>query len=390
MTDEQLRETRSRFPVTDRWLYFNHAATGPMSSDSVEAMNEFAARAAREGEVPYPEAEAMVEECRKRLGRLLHVDPATVAFTPNTSSGIILPLTAENWQPGDNVILLEDDFPTVTYPFNLMLPEVEKRFVTSEQLVADIGVLFALADDRTRMVAVSWVHFLTGRRFDIAGIVRFCRERGIVSVVDAIQGIGVVDCDWEAIDADFVAGHGAKWLLSPQGTGILRVRQETQATMRPVNMGWLSADWSEFNDIFSPKPLKPGAARFESGTKNYLGICGLNASLKFWEDWGAAGMEERVRSLDGRLRAGLEDSGFELVTPAEPERSGCMVTCRHPDICPLRIHAWLKEARMVCAVRENLLRISPHFYNTEDEVDRFLERIRDPRAATAKPSDCTT
>jgi cysteine desulfurase/selenocysteine lyase len=361
-----------------------------MSSATVQAMAAFAARAAEDGEVPYPEAEAMAEECRGRIGRLLHVPTDTVAFTPNTSTGIIIPLSSVNWQPGDNVILLEDDFPTVTYPFDLMLPEVEKRRVRSDELVRDPSALFELADGRTRMVAVSWVHFLTGRMFDTRNITRFCRERGIVSVIDAIQGMGVVDCDWSAIDADFVAGHGAKWLLSPQGTGILHVRRETLVRLRPVNLGWLSAEWKEFNDIFSLKPVKPGAARFEAGTKNYLGICGLNESLKLWDGLGAAGMETRIRTLDVRLRAGLEAAGFELVTPVEPERSGCMVTCRHPEICPLCIHAWLKEAKMVCAVRENLLRISPHFYNTEGEVDRFLERISDPRAAEAKPSDCKT
>jgi cysteine desulfurase/selenocysteine lyase len=389
-TAHGLGDVRRVFPVTDKWLYFNHAATGPMPSTTVQAMNEFAARVAEDGEVPYPEAEAMVEECRERVGRLLHVSPDSVAFTSNTSAGIIIPLSSVDWRPGDNVILLEDDFPTVTYPFDLMLPDVEKRRVHSEELVSNPGALLELADDRTRMVAVSWVHFLTGRRFDVAAIVRFCRERGIVSVIDAIQGMGVVDCDWRSIDADFVAGHGAKWMLSPQGTGILLVRRETAARLRPVNLGWLSADWKEFNDIFSVKPLKPGAARYEAGTKNYIGICGMNASLKFWDGHGTAGMEVRIRALDARLRAGLEAAGFELVTPVEPERSGCMVTCRHPEICPLCIHAWLKEAKMVCAVRENLLRVSPHFYNTEGEVDRFLERISDPRAAEAKPSDCKT
>ncbi len=361
-----------------------------MPSATLQAIGEFAARAAEDGEVPFPEAEAMVDECRERLGRLLHVPADTVAFTPNTSTGLIIPLSSVEWRPGDNVILLEDDFPAVSYPFDLMLPEIEKRRVGSDELVHDPDALFSLVDSRTRMVAVSWVHFLTGRRFDVAAIAGFCRKRGIMSVIDAIQGMGVVDCDWSAVDADFVAGHGAKWLLSPQGTGILHVRRDTLARLRPVNLGWLSARWQDFNDIFGLKPLKPGAARLEAGTKNYLGICGLTESLKLWEDLGAAGMEHRIRSLDARLRAGLEAAGFELITPAEPERSGCMVTCRHPDICPLRIHAWLREAKMVCAVRENLLRITPHFYNTEDEVDRFLERIRDPQAAQAKPSDCKT
>jgi len=387
---ESVSALRRQFPVTERLTWFNHAGVGPLSAPTAQAVAEFAVRAAREGEVPFPEAEAMVEECRARLGRLLRVPAESVGFTPNTSSGILLAIGALEWRAGDNVILMEDDFPTVTYPFRLMLPGVERRTVTSAELVEDPAVVFAHADERTRMVALSWVHFLTARRFDIEAIVRFCRERGIISVIDSIQGIGVVDCDWSAVDADFVVSHGAKWLLSPQGSGFVQVRAETMAGLRPVNHGWLSADWREFNDIFSEKPLRAGAARFEPGTRNYLGICGLNAGLELWERYGTAAVEARVRALVARLRAGLEAAGFETVTPAEPERSGAFITCRRPGACSASIHAWLRAGGFVCALRENLLRVAPHCYNTEEEVDRFVARAADPAALTAPPSDCKT
>jgi selenocysteine lyase/cysteine desulfurase len=390
MNEQQFAALRRLFPVTERWTYFNHAGTGPMPATTVQAIADFAARAARDGEVPYPEAEAMADDCRRKLAGLLHVPAESVAFTGSTTAGLLIAVGSVEWQAGDNVVLMEDDFPTVTSPFRFLLPQVERRFTNSAALAAGPEAVFSLVDRRTRMVAVSWVHFLTGRRFDVRAIARFCRERGIVSVIDAIQGIGAVDCDWTAVDADFVLGHGAKWLLAPQGSGMLQVRPATLAGLRPTHHGWLSADWRDFNDIFSAKPLKPGAARYEAGTKNYLGICGLGASLELWQQLGIAAIEARLRALDARLRTGLAAAGFEIVTPAEPERSGCIVTCRRPGACAAAIHSWLKSGGFVCALRENRLRIAPHFYNTGEEVDRFVARAADPAALTAPPSDCKT
>ncbi|MFO7674738.1 MAG: aminotransferase class V-fold PLP-dependent enzyme [bacterium] len=390
MDEQRITSLRRLFPVTERWTWFNHACTGPMPATTVQAVADFVERAARDGEVPYAEAEAMADACRDRLARLLHVPPDSVAFTGSTTAGLLIAVGAVDWRAGDNVVLMEDDFPTVTAPFRFLLPEVEKRFTNSAALVEGPEAVFSLVDRRTRMVAVSWVHFLTGRRFDVRAIARFCRERGVVSVIDAIQGIGAVDCDWTAVDADFVVGHGAKWLLAPQGSGMMHVRPATLAGLRPTHHGWLSADWRDFNDIFSARPLKPGAARFEAGTKNYLGICGLGASLELWDQLGIAAIEARLRALDTRLRSGLEAAGFEIITPAEPERSGGIVTCRKPGACSASLHAFLKAGGFVCALRENLLRVAPHFYNTEAEVDRFVARAADPAALTAPPSDCKT
>jgi selenocysteine lyase/cysteine desulfurase len=372
MTGEQLAEARRRFPVTERLNYLNHASTGPMPREAVAAIAGFAQRAAENGQVPYADAEAMVERARERLAGLLRVAPATLGFTKNTSAGVIIAIGSVEWRPGDNVVLMEDDFPTVTYPFRLMLGAVERRLVTSADLVRDIGAALQLVDGRTRMVALSWVHFLTGRRFDVATLCRECRRRGVTTVIDAIQGIGAVECDWSAVDADFVVSHGAKWLLSPQGTGFIRVRPETLGGLRPFNLGWLSCRWEAFNDIFSEKPLKPGAARFEEGTKNYLGIAGLDASLGLFHEFGPAAVAGRVRALAGRARQGLERLGYDIVTPAEPERSAGMVTATKPGADMAAAFARLERERIAVSLRENMLRVAPHFYNTEDEVDRFL------------------
>lgn len=374
MTDAEAREF---FPIARHRVYFNHASTGPLPEPAVKAISDFARRQAEEGEVPYQEAEAAAEETRGLLARLMRVKPEEVAFTKNTSAGIIIAAGSIDWQPGDNVVLMEDDFPTVTYPFRFLLPDIERRWCTSEQLVRDPEAVFRLVDKRTRTVVVSSVHFLTGRRFDIRAICRFCREKGVLMVIDAIQGLGVVDEDFSQVDADFVVSHGAKWLLSPQGTGFMAVRADTLSRLRRYNLGWLSARWDAFNDIFTLKPMKSGASRYEEGTKNYLGIYGMRESLKLLLALGVPEVEGRVRGLTELLRSGLEAAGFEIATPREPHRSAGIITGRNPKAESSVLHQRLTDAGIVCSLRENLLRVSPHFYNTAEEVRRFLEVLTD-------------
>jgi selenocysteine lyase/cysteine desulfurase len=390
MNPERLQVIRDLFPVLEKHVYFNHAGTGPLPRPAVQAVSGYAEQSAREGKVPWPEAEGVVGRVRVQLAELLHVEPRTVAFTKNTSAGIIIAINSIDWQEGDNVVLMEDAFPAVTYPFHFMLPHIRKRWVTARQLVQGPDCVFDLVDNRTRCVALPWVHFLTGSRFDVATVARFCRERGVFTIIDAIQGIGVVDCDWTEVGTDFVSGGGTKWLLSPQGTGFIHVRPDTLERIRPANHGWLSAHWENFNDISSLKPLSVDARRFEEGTKNYLGIYGQHESLAMLLDVGIGEVERRVRMLTARLRAGLEANGWEILTPADPDQNAGIVTCRKEGINPASVLAWLTSANMVCALRENLLRISPHFYDTEEEVDRFLGRMNEPGAATAAPADCST
>ncbi|MBN2536733.1 aminotransferase class V-fold PLP-dependent enzyme [candidate division WOR-3 bacterium] len=386
----RLAALRELFPVTREHVYLNHAGTGPLSRPAVAAVEAYLREQAETGEVPWPDAEAIADRCRARLGQLLQVSPDTIAFTRNTSHGIVLAVNSIDWPKGANVVLMKDAFPAVNYPFRLMLPDVEKRWTTSAELAAGPEAVFGLVDDRTRAVALPWVHFLTGRRFDVQAIARFCRERGITLIVDAIQGLGIVEEDWAEVGADFVCSHGAKWLLAPQGSGFLYVRPDILPRLRPANLGWLSSRWESFEEIFSEKPVYESARRLEEGTRNYLGIAGLDASLGLLLDIGIPVVEARVRALGHRLRVGLEAAGWEVVTPPDPARSAGIIAFRKPGLNPSRVLTWLKQAKMVCALREGLLRIAPHVYNSEYEIDRFLERLNDPRAATAEPAPCAT
>ena len=375
MTDAQLEAIRELFPVTRRYVYLNHASNGPFATTVVQAMNGYIERCSQHGEVPYPEAEAAVEDCRELAARLMGVRTDEIAFVKNASSGAIIAIGSIEWQHGDNMIVMQDAFPVNVYPFDYLLPQVEKRYVTSAELAKGPECIFRLVDRHTRAIAIDWVHFLSGVRVDIGAIARFCRTRAIHILLDVMQGLGAVNQSFGELGIDFAFAGGGKWLLGPQGSGILYVNAAILPRLKPANLGWLSAQWDDFNDIYSRKPLKPGASRYEEGTKNYIGIYGLRESLRILLDVGLSDVADRVRMLVHLLRRRLEEKGFEIITPVDPQRHAGIITARRPDIDAPALFARLKQQRFLCSLRENRLRIAPHFYNTEEEVERFCAAL---------------
>jgi cysteine desulfurase / selenocysteine lyase len=375
VTPEQLAGFRKLFPVTQRYVYLNHASNGSLAVPVVEAMNGYIDRCSKHGEVPYQEAEAVVEDGREMAARLMGVRTDEIAFIKNTSAGAIIAIGSIEWQHGDNMVLMQDAFPTNTYPFDYLLPHVEKRYVTSAELAKGPECIFRLVDRHTRAIAIDWVHFLSGVRADVIAIVAFCRTRAIYILLDAMQGLGAVNQGFGDLGIDFVYAGGGKWLLGPQGSGILYVNSAILPKLKPANLGWLSAKWDDFNDIYTRKPMKPGASRFEEGTKNYIGIYGLRESLRILLDVGMSEVAARVRLLVQLLRQRLEQKGFEVMTPVDPQRHAGIITASRSDIDMAALFARLKQQGFICSLRESRLRIAPHFYNTEEEIDRFCAAL---------------
>lgn len=371
-----LESVRRLFPVVERLVYFNHAGTGPLPVTVMRAMTGFIRKAVRAGEVKYVEAEKVVAETRVLAAHLFGVKPEEIAFVKNTSSGIIIAIGSIPWEDEDNLIMMKDAFPANSYPYHLLLPEVEKRFVSATELAEGPECIFRLVDKHTRAIALDWVHFLSGARFDIGAIGAFCQKNDIYFIVDAIQGLGVLNENFSRIGADFVVAGGGKWLLAPQGIGLLYVNLRKLPMLRPYNLGWLSALWDDFNHCFAPKPLKKTASRFEEGTKNYIGIYGLGAALKLLLGFGLKNIESRVLELTRILRDKLKSVGFEIMTPEPDERRAGFITCRKSGKDMAVVHRQLEEAGYSCALRENWLRIAPHFYNTEEEIERFVGQIK--------------
>src|SRR5262245_4844823 len=270
---------RELFPVTRQWAYFDHAAVAPLSAPALDALAQWAEDVTQNGVVSAPRWLGRIEQVRQRFAGLLHADPADVAFLKNTSEGIGIVAEGLPWRAGDNVVTAADEYPANVYPWlNLAGRGVEVRRVPSRAGRVELADLEAALDGRTRLVSLSYVEFATGFRNDLAAVGELCRRRGVHFFVDAIQGLGVLPLDVRATPLDFLAADGHKWLLGPEGAGILYVRRELDDLLHPVGVGWNSVlGATDFSRI--DFRLKPHAGRWESGSLNVGGISALGASL---------------------------------------------------------------------------------------------------------------
>jgi selenocysteine lyase/cysteine desulfurase len=365
-----VEEIRKNHPVAEHCIYLDHASTSPIPGPARDSMTELIERISLEGFPPMEEVEAVSREARELAARLAGAEPEEIAFVKNTSQGILLALQSIPWRAGDNVIVMKNAFPANIYPWLHLIPEVEKRWVSlvgTDQAVREIE---SRIDDRTRALALDWVHFASGARLDLEMLCRLCRDRGIHFIVDAIQGLGAVPFD--SSHCDFMSSHAAKWMLGPIGIGVLFVSKKLLRDLVPANVGWISAEWEGFESLFPLPPVKTDASRYEEGSPNLIGIYGMRENLRLLLGLGIEAVWARILGLTDRLRAGLRDRGFEIWGPEEQsERSG-IVSFRAPDRDTHAIFDRIQENGIKCSFREGHIRVSPHYYNTEEEIDALL------------------
>jgi len=369
---------RDEMPVTRRWAYFDHAAVAPISARAREALRRWGDDLADNGLVNERHWNERVEAVRGLAARLLGAEPLDVAFVKNTSEGIGIVAEGFPWQPGDNVVIAQEEYPANQYPWlNLRDRGVEVRAVASRSdgrlWIDDVAAAF---DGRTRLLSLSWVEFASGFRNDLEALGQLCRERGAAFFVDAIQGLGVFPLDVGQAPIDFLAADGHKWLLGPEGAGVLYVRREWIERLRPVDIGWNSVvGANDFSTI--DFRLKPHAGRYESGTLNVAGITGLGGSLEMLLEIGIANIAQRVLALTDYLCEQIIQRGRPRVYSSRRgnDRSG-IVSLAYDDGTPLG--AKKKECRakgIVINHRSGRLRVSPHFYNTFEELDRLIAEL---------------
>jgi cysteine desulfurase/selenocysteine lyase len=366
---------RKLFKVTDKYIYLNHASTGPLPLTAVKAISDLATRYSEQGTIDWSEYEAMSNSTRALAARLVGASPDEICFVQNTSQGIIYAIGSIPWQKGDNVILMKGAFPTNFSPFLYLLPEIEKRYVTSVELKTDPSCLVRLIDQHTKAVSLDWVNFLNGIRLDLKTISRICQKHNVYFIVDAMQGCGAVKIDLQNIQLDFFCSAAPKWLLGPHGIGIFYINKNILGELKPFNLGWLSADWDDFYDVLTPREVKTSAARFEEGTKNYLGIAGFKAALELFLEIGTEKVEEQVLDLGDYLLSKINTPGFEIITPLDRTKRAGIISFRKKSADTMELFKKLKENNIICSFRENYLRVSPHFYNTTKELDKLVELL---------------
>jgi len=365
---------RQLFPLAARYAFFNHAGVSPLNTRAVAAMNEFNQQAAQ---LPLGEFRKEVEgrllDLRARLAALVNARSADeIALMPNTAAGINTAALSLPLRAGDNVLVLDGDYPANVYPWmNLAHRGVLTKFVPQKDGGLDLDLLRSRIDSRTRAIAMSTVVFATGYGNDLVAVGQICKERGIFFVVDGIQSLGALPFDIQAANVDFLAAGSQKWLLGPVGGGFLYVRHELLDELVPGPYVGASSvvDAANFLDYNFTQP--PTAERFNIGSQNIAGLLGLHASVALIQEVGVERIAERVLMLAGTAIGDLRERGFRLSADTAPEHRSGIVIVEVDD--PKAASERLEQAGIICIPRGKGIRIAAHFYNTEEEVLRVGE-----------------
>ncbi|HEY8283349.1 MAG TPA: aminotransferase class V-fold PLP-dependent enzyme, partial [Chloroflexota bacterium] len=366
-----LLEFRGLFPIAQEFAYFNHAAISPLNNRVAGAVQHYLEVTQRVPFERWPaELSGVMARMKERVAQLIGAAaPSEIIPMANTAAGINTAAQSLPLRAGDNVLVLDGDYPAVIYPWLNLAPRgVLVKWVPQTRGGLDLEILRARIDARTRVIAISTAMFATGFRNDIAAVGDLCRERGIFLVVDAIQTLGAFPIDVQACHIDFLSCGAQKWLLSTPGSGFLYCRQDLIASLQLGAYVGTGSTVDAANYLDYNFTLLPTAERFNLGTPNLPGIVALDAALGLILEAGPARIGDRVLALTDLFIADMQDRGYRVRSNLDPaHRSGIVIVeVPAPEAARLK----LLDAGIITSVRGGSLRISPHFYNREDELRR--------------------
>jgi len=362
---------RRRFPLLERKTYLNSGSYCALADTVRDAFNTYMDDRLAVGanwDVWITKNEAV----RAAMAGVLRVTPDEIAVTASASAGINALASAMDFTGARRKVIVSDfEFPT-----NAQIWHAQQRRgaeVAHVPIAADgyipLEHFARLIDDRTQLVAVTQVCFRNGARLDIGGITRLAHERGARVMVDCYQAVGAMTVDARALGVDFAVGGMLKYLLGTAGIGFLYVRSGLIEELVPGNSGWFAQQNIAAMDITANRPSH-SARRFEAGTPAVVNCYAAEAGLKIILETGTDAIEARVRALTRRCMDGLRAIDWPAVTPADDARRGPMVAVPSPDAAGL--FARLLEQDIVTSFRDNNIRATLHFYNSEEDIDRFV------------------
>lgn len=370
----------SEFPIVRDYTYLNTASQGPWPNRTVKAVQE-AASAMQYVNTPrgMPENAPAAQQARDGLARLLNARPEDMVFTSNTTHGLNIAAQGIDWRPGDNCVVPAGDFPSLSYAwFHLQQRGVEVRFVSWEGTGPAVGTIMAAVDGRTRAVACSAIKWDTGHRMDLEDLGQRCAARDVLLVVDAIQAVGAQPLDVRAARIAALATHGYKWLMAGFGIGALYVAPEALDRIRPTFIGSQSVV-SEDHMFHGQLNWQPNAQRYAAGGVNTLGLTALASSLGLIHELGINAIAEHGGTLAALVADGIRRKrSLRLVSSTDPaQRSALVVFTCGSHAQDAQLVQRLATQGIVVALRPLGVRVSPHFYNTEADVQRLLEALPD-------------
>ena len=368
-------DLHDQFPILAGAPYLNHAAVGPWPRCTTEAVQAFAEENMRHGSANFWEWVTRENELRQNLAQLTGAaSEDDIALLKNTTEGISMVAWGLDWQPGDNLVLPVGEFPSNRLPWLAQADKgVETREIDIHGADDAEAALIAAMDEKTRLLSVSSVQWSDGFRLKLDALGAACRQRGVLFFVDAIQQLGALPIDVERCAIDFLAADAHKWLLAPEGIAVFYCRDTARSQLQLTQQGWHMFDkpWDFQRDDWTPAS---SAKRFEAGSPNSLGQAALHASTGLLLDYGIERVAERVLANTGYLLAALaEIPGIRLSSREESYRRSGIVSFRHEKLRSEVIYRKLQKSGVSCAVRGESIRLSPHFYQGEKELDAFLE-----------------
>jgi len=369
--------TRSQFPALQQYTYLNSAAVSPIPRVAVEAVVSQLNDVAGHGSEHYTDWVATKDRARSLIAGMLNVRPEQVAFMRNTSDGFAAVANSIEWKKGDNIVSFDGEFPANFYPWRMVRDryEVELRLCPERDARVDMDEFISLIDSNTRLVAISAVQYASGFQADLERIGRAARRVDALFAVDIIQALGAKGFDLPAQFVDIASGASHKWLCAPEGCGMLYLSDRAREMLEPSFVGWISVEtpW-DFAD--REQPFKPNALAMESGTGASALFYGLEQSLKLLTETGLGRIENYLNDLTDQLCDSLAGRQYDILSSRAPGERSSIVCIKHTNGMHCNeIAKHLQERDIIVSPRIDRLRISPHFYNNSEDIDRLIEAL---------------
>jgi selenocysteine lyase/cysteine desulfurase len=377
LANEELR--RHEFPVVREKIYLAHGGDCPLPRRVSEAIATYARQATMGDQESfiYP---AILSTGRERAARLLQCQAEEVAFVGPTSLALSFIASGLKFRRGDNILIYFDDYPSNVYPWMAWASQgVEVRLMNTRGLgVIRPRDVIGQVDENTRLVALASCHFISGYRLDIDAIGQYLRQRHILFCLDAIQTLGAFPVNTGQVD--LLAADAHKWLLGPCGAGLMYVRREVQERLNPPIYGWNNVRCPEFV-AQEQIVFKASAAKYEAGTQNLVGLVGLNAAMELLLEIGVDDIARELLRKRAWLAPAIQAKGYTVLhADAPPENASGITSFHRPgaDLTPL--HQRLSASGVVTSLRtdragQKYIRLSPHFYNTDEELHRVVAML---------------
>ena len=372
-----LSKYRGEFPFTNKVIFLNHASFGPLPQRSWNATQEYY-QYLRLEKTENIDAESFrkLDEIRVLIANMIHAKRGEIAFIPNTTYGLNVAAWGLDLKPGDKILLSDVEFPANVYPWvNLKQRGVTIKFIPSRNRLFDIDNLIKAIDRKTKILSISFVQFFNGFKNDLKTIGKICEEKDIFFVVDGIQGIGAVGLDVKECQIDLLSCGGQKWLLSSLGTGFFYLSSQAKRKINTTFFSWLAVDWKlKFTDLlrYDLEPF-PSVRKFEIGTYPYSLIWTMHSSLQLFSEIGVKNIERHNLKLLDLLIEHLRMRDYRIQSSLETKHRSSILSFSGKKTKSL--YDRLIKNKIMVSYREGSIRVSPHFYNTEEEMQRLIELL---------------